>query len=146
MRRVIVLASFGLLVAAAISQAYVEAPYSLGQVINESTNIVLLEVVKINKEKNLIIYKKLKDIKGAHPAEQIKHNIGKNGFHAREWQNVMAWAEEGKKAVFFHNKSASETCIGGYWYQTYPNGEWKAEATWWGMSHAEPFLLRTYCG
>ena len=29
----------------------------------------------------------------------------------------MAWAEAGKKAVFFHNGGASETCIGTYWYQ-----------------------------
>jgi hypothetical protein len=52
----------------------------------------------------------------------------------------MNWAEVGKKAVFFHNGGASETCIGTYWYQCYNEGEW------WGMSHAEPFLLRTYYG
>jgi hypothetical protein len=120
--------------------AYVEAPYSLGQVCQESTNIVLVEVVKVNKEKNLIIYKKLQDLKGKHPAEVIKHNIGQRGYHEREWKNVMAWAEVGKKAVFFHNGGASETCIGTYWYQCYPSGEW------WELSHAEPFLARTYFG
>ena len=26
------------------------------------------------------------------------------------------------------------------WYQAYPQGEW------WGMSHGEPFLLRSYAG
>src|SRR5262249_48294947 len=118
------------------SRAYVEAPYSLGQVIEESTNVVLVEVVKVNKEKNLIIFKKVEDIKGKHPDQQIKHNIGRNGFHPREWQNVMAWAEEGKRAVFFHNGGASETCTGSYWYQCYKQAEW------WDMSHAEPFLLR----
>jgi hypothetical protein len=140
MRKLLLLAPLALFFAAAISHAYVEAPYSLGQVIKESTNIVLVEVVKVNKEKNLIVYKKLEDIKGKHNTDEIKHNIGKNGFHPREWTNVMAWAEEGKKAVFFHNGGASETCTGSYWYQCYPQG------AWWGMSHAEPFLLRTYCG
>ena len=47
----------------------------------------------------------------------------------------MAWAEEGKQALFFHNGSAGECCIDRYWYQVYP-GEW------WAMSHAEPYLLR----
>jgi hypothetical protein len=122
------------------ARAYVEAPYSLGQVCKESTTIVLVEVVKVNKEKNLIIFKKLQDLKGKHPQQEIKHNIGQRGYHAREWQNIMAWAEPGKKAVFFHNGSASETCVGTYWYQCYPEGEW------WGLSHAEPFLLRTYHG
>lgn len=126
--------------AARPASAYIEVSYTLGRVVNESTTVVLMEVTKVNKEKGLVIYKKVSDLKGKHPTEEIKHNIGQRGFHAREWQNVMAWAEVGKKAVFFHNGGASETCIGNYWYQCYPEGEW------WGMSHAEPYLLRTYCG
>jgi hypothetical protein len=125
---------------AAPARAYVEAPYSLGQVCHESTNIVLVEVARVNKEKNLIIYKKVQDLKGKHPQQEIKHNIGQRGYNPREWQNIMAWAEVDKKAVFFHNGGASETCVGTYWYQCYPEGEW------WGLSHAEPFLLRTYFG
>jgi len=132
---------FALLLAAApAARAYVEAPYSLGQVCKEATNVMVLEVTKVNKEKGLIIYKKVEDLKGKHPTDEIKHNIGQRGFHPREWQNIMKWAEVGKKAVFFHNGGASETCIGTYWYQCYNEGEW------WGMSHAEPFLLRTYYG
>ena len=52
----------------------------------------------------------------------------------------MDWAEVGKTAIFFHNGGASETCIGNYWYQSYPNGEW------WGLTHGEPFLLRSFAG
>jgi hypothetical protein len=129
-----------LLVVVPGGRAYVEVPYTLGRVCNESTHIMLVEVARVNKDKGLIIYKKLQDLKGKHPHNEIKHNIGKRGFHPREWQNVMSWAEEGKKAVFFHNGGASETCIGDYWYQAY------AGNPWWGMSHAEPFMLRTYCG
>ncbi len=133
-------ACLALLASAPIARGYVEIPYTLGRVLAESTNVVLVQVTKVNKEKGLIVYKKLQDLKGKHPQNEIKHNIGQRGFHPREWQNVMAWAEEGKKAVFFHNGGASETCIGTYWYQAYPEGEW------WGMSHAEPFMLRTYAG
>jgi len=120
--------------------AYVESPHTLGRCCHESTNVVLVEVARVDKTKNLIIYKKVEDLKGTHPQDQIKHNIGQRGFHEREWKTVIAWADVGKKAVFFHNGGASETCIGGYWYQCYPEGEW------WGMSHAEPFLLRTFRG
>jgi hypothetical protein len=52
----------------------------------------------------------------------------------------MAWAVVGKRAVFMYAGDASETCIGTYWYQCY------RECEWWGMSHAEPFLLRTFYG
>lgn len=123
------------------AHGYVEVPHTLGRVVSESTHIVLVEVTRVDKEKNLIIYKKVADLKGKHPKDEIKHNIGKRGFHPRESQNIMQWAEPGKRAVFFHNGSASETCIGTYWYQCYPEGP-----EWWGMSHAEPFMLKTYFG
>jgi hypothetical protein len=122
------------------ARAYIEIPYTLGRCLAEASHVVLMEVEQVNKEKNLVIFKKVKDLKGQHPEKQIKHNIGQRGFHPREWQTIMAWAAPGKKAVFFHNGGASETCIGSYWYQCYREGEW------WGMSHAEPYLLRTYCG
>jgi hypothetical protein len=120
--------------------AYVEAPHSLGLVVQLSTNIMVLRVEKVDKQNNLIIYRKVRDLKGVHPTDVVKHNIGRNGFHPREWQYTMDWAEVGKTAVFFHNGGASETCIGNYWYQCYAGGEW------WGMSHGEPFLLRSYSG
>ena len=118
----------------------IEKLYTLGGFCKEAPNIVLVEVARVNKEKNLIIYKKVRDLKGKHPAAEIKHNIGKRGYHEREWKSIMAWATVGKCAVFFHNGQGSETCIDDYWYQCFREGDW------WGMSHAEPYLLRTYCG
>ncbi|MGA2500057.1 MAG: VCBS repeat-containing protein [Tepidisphaeraceae bacterium] len=122
------------------SIAYVEAPYSVGRIILESTNIVLVKVEKIDNERNLIIYRKVKDLKGVHPTELIKHNIGKAGFQPREWQYSMAAVAPGKFALFFHNGSAAETCVENYWYQTYAGGEW------WNMSHGEPYLMRSFYG
>src|SRR5690349_1972893 len=122
------------------ARAYVEAGHSMGMIVSLSTNIVVVQVDKVDKEKNLIIYKKVKDLKGTHPTDVIKHNIGRGGYNPREWQYTMDWAEVGKTALFFHNGGASETCIGNYWYQCYNQGEW------WGMSHGEPFLLRTFAG
>ena len=120
--------------------AYAEAAMSLGSVINQSTNVVLMTVTKVDKQQNLIIFEKVQDVKGKHPQQTIKHNIGRGGLRAGEWEEIMKWAEVGKPAVFCHNGSASETYIGVTWYQAYPQGEW------WGMSHGEPFLLRSYCG
>ncbi len=119
---------------------YIEAAYTLGRIITEATNVVLLKVEKTDTEKNLIIFRKVADIKGKHPTELIKHNIGRGGFHPREWQFIMAAAQPGKMALMFHNGSAAETCLDDYWYQTYPGGEW------WNMNHGEPYLLRSYAG
>jgi hypothetical protein len=129
-----------LLLAPRSAPAYVEAPMSFGAVVTQSTNVVLMVVTKVDRQQNLIIYQKVQDLKGKHPQDTIKHNIGRGGLRAGEWEEIMKWAEVGKQAVFFHNGGASETYIGVTWYQAYPQGEW------WGMSHGEPFMLRSYCG
>ena len=120
--------------------AYIEVPYSLGRLVAESTNILVVQVEKVDKENNRIMYKKIRDVKGTHPTDVLLHNIAKAGFHPREWQNVMAWAEPGKIGMFFYNGGASETAIDMYWYQCYGAGRD------WGMSHAEPYLLRSFAG
>lgn len=126
------------------ARAYVEQPHSLGQVVGLSSNIVLMRVTAVDRGKNAILFAKVRDLKGVHKQTEIRQNIGKAGFEPREWQTIMNWAEVGKEAILFHNGSQSETCIGTYWYQTYgnandPNG-------WWGMTHGEPFLLRSFAG
>src|SRR5262249_43528479 len=105
--------SVALLAVAAATQAhaYIEATHTLGRCVHESNNVVLVELTRVNQEKGLLIYKKIADIKGKFPTDEIKHNIGKRGFHEREWKNVMAWAEAGKRAVFFCNNEANESCI-----------------------------------
>jgi hypothetical protein len=122
------------------AHAYIEAQYSLGRLVAEANWICVVRVEKVDKERNLIIYSKVRDLKGKHNQETIKHNIGRGGFHEREWKFIMEWAEPGKIGVFMHNGQASETCIDNYWYQAYAGGEW------WNMSHGEPYLLRSFCG
>ncbi len=124
------------------AHAYVEAAHSFGQLVALSSNILLVRVDKVDRDKKMILYSKVRDIKGKHPHEVLRHNLGASpGFHPREWQYPLSWAEPGKLAVFFHNGGASETCIGNYWYQAYNgNGEW------WNFSHGEPFLLRSFAG
>jgi hypothetical protein len=140
MRHLFAMAAILVLLAPRSASAYVEAPMSLGNVLAQSTNVVLMTVTKVDKQQNLIIYQKVSDIKGKHPQDTIKHNIGRGGLRAGEWEEIMKWAEVGKQAVFFHNGGASETFIGVTWYQAYPQGEW------WGMSHGEPYMLRSYAG
>jgi hypothetical protein len=122
------------------AHAYVEAGMSLGAVVTQSTNVLLMRVEQVDREKNLIIYRKIRDVKGKHPQEVIKHNIGRGGLRPNEWKPQMDWAEPGKVAIMFHNGGASETCIGNWWYQAYGGGEW------WNHSHGEPYLLRTFSG
>jgi hypothetical protein len=43
--------------ASGIAQGHIEAQYTLGRVASESTNILVIEITRINKDKNLVICK-----------------------------------------------------------------------------------------
>src|SRR5215471_2482393 len=88
------------------ARAYVEAPMSLGAVIAQSSNVVLMRVQVVDRQKNFIIYKKERDIKGKHPTDIIKHNVGRGGLRANEWKPQIDWAEPGKLAVFFQDRKS----------------------------------------
>jgi len=122
------------------ASAYVEVRYSLAYVVAESSNIVVMKLEKVNKERRLLYFKKVVDLKGTHAEEEIKHNIGAGGFNQREKDLPIEWAEPGKIAIFFYKGGASETCLGKWWYQTYAGG------AWWNHSHGEPYMCRTFCG
>src|SRR5258708_13876961 len=81
------------------AQAYVEAPHSLGQVVNLSSNVVLMRVSAVDKTKNAIIYTKVRDIKGVHKQPEIRHLLGKRGFEPRECQIPMNWAASATEAL-----------------------------------------------
>ncbi|HJZ94075.1 MAG TPA: VCBS repeat-containing protein [Gemmataceae bacterium] len=134
------LASILLLTVNASSRAYIEAPMTIGDVINQSQLVTILRVSRVDKSKNLIVYDKVEDIKGKFPTAIARHVIT-GQLREGEIKTVLDWAEPGKTAIFFAKDGACETCIDTYWYQTYKNGE-----DLYGMSHGEPFLLRSYAG
>src|SRR4051812_48071328 len=111
-----------MLVTAWPARAYVEAPYTLGRLVTESTNVLLMRVEKVDKEKNLVIYRKVKDLKGVHPTDVIKHNIGHAGFNPREWQYCMEGAQVGNLAVMFHNGGGGGNFFPRIWEPTHRGG------------------------
>src|SRR5262245_21766981 len=122
------------------ARAYVDNAPSLGRVIEDASNIVVLEVEKVSKEKRVIIYKKVADLKGKHPGEQVKHQLT-DGLHPREPKLILDWAEPGKTAVCFHNRKVSLICLGSYWYECAAHVE-----PWWTMTRGMPELSLSYFG
>jgi hypothetical protein len=119
---------------------YVDATPSLGKVIKDAKIISVLRVEKVSAEKRVIIYKKIADLKGAQPTEEVKHQIT-DGFHPREPRTILDWAEPGKLAVCFYDGKTAVTCIGQYWYECAA-----LEAPWWTMTSARPELSLAYYG
>jgi hypothetical protein len=128
-----------LLLVAQPGRAHIQVSYSLARIISDSSNVLLMNIEKVDREKNLIIYRKIRDIKGTHPGEVIKHDIGKRGYSAVEWQNVMQSVEVGRKAVMFYGGGIGEICTDRYWYQA-------RAGEWWTMVHDEPIFLLSFAG
>ena len=139
MKRLLVISVIALLCPSQ-AYAYVDGSPTLGSVIRDSSNIVVLEVTKVSAEKRVIIYKKVADLKGQHPTDEVRHAIGE-GSHPREPQTVLHLAKPGAIAICFHNGKLAQTCLGRYWYEAAAS-----EAPWWSMTYGRSELSLAYFG
>jgi hypothetical protein len=83
----------------------VTPPMTLGKMVAQSTQIIVVKVEKVDQDKNVIVWKKIREIKGKWPSDLITHRLGvetrdKPLTDARQY--VMAWAKEGKTTILFH--------------------------------------------
>ena len=97
------------------AQAYIDVPpHTLGHMCSYSTDIAVLRVEKVDKEKKVIFYRKVQELKGKWPAEVIFHQVV-----SKDVDPVLESAEPGKTAVTFYVKTdhhAGYTYIDGCWY------------------------------
>src|SRR5713101_441653 len=120
--------------------AYIDATPTLGKLITDSNQIVVLQVDKVSREKRVVIFKKVADLKGKDAPEVMKHTLT-DGSHPRQARTILDWAEPGAVAVWFRAGDVSQTCTGGYWYECAAG-----EAPWWTMTRGKPELCYTYSG
>jgi HEAT repeat protein len=144
------------------ARAYITYPVqTLGTLCN-STYITLVRVEKVSQEKGIIVYRKIRDLKGKYPQETIRHvfdlkntprHNGSGDVPIRpdetDWKYAMSWAEPGKTAVVFALKydpygDFGHTYIDGLWYATMcPKRDWDL----WYSIYSDPALLsRWHCG
>jgi HEAT repeat protein len=119
--------------------AYVDTGPTLGKVINDATNIVVVRVDKVNREKRAVIFQKVADLKGKSGDEPIKHQIG-TSVHPREAKYILDWAEPGATAIFFRNAVSAYTCLGEYWYVAGISNDW------WNANMGRPEGCWAYVG
>jgi hypothetical protein len=134
---------------------------TLGQLCN-STYITVVRVDKVSKERGVIIYRKVADLKGKYPRDTIRHvfdlkntpqHKGSGDVPVRpdekDWKYAVNWAEPGKTAVVFALKydpygDFGHTYIDGCWYATMcPQRDWD----FWYSIYTDPSVLgRWHCG
>src|SRR5215471_15134790 len=99
---------------AAPSWAYIAAMPTLGKLSNDASHIVVLEVDKVSRDRQVVIFKKIADLKGKGAPDLAKHKLT-DGFHPRQARTILDWAEPGKTAICLQLGRTSLTCIGGFW-------------------------------
>src|SRR5438270_6168512 len=79
------------------SSAYVGGPpLSLGLMCSWSTHVAVVRVEALDREKGVVIFRKVRDVKGKWPADVLRHAYPA-GFPNRQY--VLRWAEVGKTVV-----------------------------------------------
>jgi hypothetical protein len=115
-------------------------PLSLGMMCWWSTHVAIMRIHALDRDKGVVIFRKVRDVKGKWPADEIRHAFPAT-LANRPY--VLHWAEVGKTVVVCALESYK-------WSHTYVDNEWYAcnTADWktWNVSHSEPLLLRMYSG
>ena len=134
------------------ARAYIDVSPTLGRIILESQNIALVQVDKTHREKRIVIYKKLADIKNTLPNATIKHQLT-DGHPPREPRHILDWATPGQAAVVFSYRGTMLVCTGPGWYEVHratapARGAEDDDGLvpWWRMSLDRPELALVYCG
>ncbi len=122
-------------------------PETLGTMCARSDSIAVLKVEKLSKDKGVIIYTKVKDLKGTFPVDRLREILG-SAHEAHEKKHYLEWAEEGKVAVCFNYKNRVALCIGDQWTVCEDlNGPPKDKAETWSVTtRTEPFFTQSYFG
>jgi HEAT repeat protein len=134
-----VLVTAALLCLSSRALAYIDRAVTLGGVVRESQNILLVEVEKFSRDKNAVILKKIRDLKGQTDAAPIKHQLAPQG--APIPRQILEWAEPGQRAVLFVSAKTALVCLGRSWYQVQASAD-----GWWQPGAGRPDLPLAYCG
>ena len=102
-----------------------------------STHVAIVQVEKLDREKGILIFRKVRDIKGKWPADQMKQIVGTDSRRPPVHPGLGRGRQDdrhvrpGKLQVEPHLHRQE-------WYAS-NTADWQ----WWNVSHGEPIVLRT---
>jgi HEAT repeat protein len=119
-----------LLALAGPAPGYIDRPPTLGRLVQyDAVDIAVVRVEKVSKEKGVIAYTKVADLKGKFPTDRFRQVVSRRIADApnsgdksrpRTSRSILDWAEPGKEAVAFHDGNAKllALCVGPSWYMS----------------------------
>ena len=138
-----------LVLAASSASAFIERMYSLQEVLNESTHVVVGRLDTVDEKARTAVLAGERALKGPLDYPKINLNIALGpGPHANYMLELI---EPGKPAIIFYKQQDKRMDAllhtADCWFQFVGNDDPKArEKVWWRLTHVEIRMGRTYNG
>jgi hypothetical protein len=138
-------AAITMAVAASAAVAYIHfPPMALPKMCKQSTNIRVLEVKKYDKDKGVIVFEAVEDVKGKSQKPMSFRQVIRPD--AEGVKAIFDWAQEKKRAVLFTIEGGNIACgyvfIDGYCYSVDQN----RRGDFWMFLRADPQMSTCYFG
>ncbi len=98
----------------AVAYIDVHRPETLGAVCSRATTITVFKVEKVNKEKEVIIYRKVEDLKGTSPRDTFREFLSA-AHEPHERKHYLEWVDVGKLAIMFRVETRQAIAISEQW-------------------------------
>ena len=140
--------AFGLLLAAvAPSPGFIDAhrPETLGAVCARAESVTVVKIDKFSAEKGVIVFRKVKDLKGELPRDEVRDLVG-DGHEAHEKKHTLGSVKVGQTAVIFRYENRLAIGLGDHWHVIDIAPPKDRDEPWGGGTRTEPWFLQAYCG
>jgi HEAT repeat protein len=102
----------------------VPQPEPLGCLVHRAETVAVLEVQRVDRDKDVVSYKVVTALKGKAGSGLIRHH-----FFAED-RDFLDWAKPGRRVVCFLFGSKAVSCVGNAWYYHWELGESEQPPVW----------------
>ncbi|HVR73307.1 MAG TPA: VCBS repeat-containing protein [Planctomycetota bacterium] len=128
--------------------AYIERLYSLNEVLEESTNVVVGKVDVVDRKKRTVVATVTRPLKGEEEYRTLQFDI--DAGDRRQGDFLLGLLEKGDPLVLYYERRGGEIKSiahgGDVWFQLFANHEEDDGRVWWRFTHIEIYLGRTFNG
>lgn len=123
----------------------VHRPETLGALCGRAQSISVFRVTRFNKEKGVIFFEKVKDLKGKFPRDTLRQVVGAANSEA-ERKRLADWMEEGRQVIIFRYENRQAISTGNQYSVCDAGAPTDEKELWSIVTRTEPFYLQSYCG
>ncbi len=122
------------------AKSYIDSSPTLGSLVYAAETITIVQVEKVNVDKQVVIFRATATLKGKAAGGQFKQRLV-DERHPHVARALVHWAEANRRAICFTHGRTQLMYTGSVWYESVagPDG-------WWLMTRSRPELALAYVG